>query len=117
ATASIRKNGKIIVVDTLDDAFKLVNDIAPEHLQLMIQNASDHTASVKHAGAIFLGNYSPEPLGVYMAGPNHTLPTSGTAKFASSLCVYDCMKKSNIIHYCEAALLKEAAYIEIIDSI
>src|SRR5699024_5911872 len=101
ATASIRKNGKIIVVDTLDDAFKLVNDIAPEHLQLMIQNASDHTASVKHAGAIFLGNYSPEPLGDYMAGPNHTLPTSGTAKFASPLGVYDFLKKSSIIHYSE----------------
>lgn len=114
ATASIQKNGKIIVVDTLDDAFELVNDIAPEHLQLMIQNASDHTASVKHAGAIFLGNYSPEPLGDYMAGPNHTLPTSGTAKFASPLGVYDFLKKSSIIHYSENALQQEANYIQTI---
>src|SRR5699024_10300276 len=89
ATAAIQKIGKIIVVDTLDDAFELVNDIAPEHLPLMIQNASDHTASLKHAGAIFLGNYSPEPLGDYMAGPNHTLATNGTAELASPLAVTD----------------------------
>src|SRR5699024_6021623 len=92
ATASIQKNGKIIVVDTLDDAFKLVNDIAPEHLQLMIQNASDHTASVKHAGAIFLGIYSLEALRDYMARHYHTISTSGNAKFASPLAVYNILK-------------------------
>ncbi|MBO1002349.1 histidinol dehydrogenase [Pseudogracilibacillus auburnensis] len=112
ATASIENNGQLIVVDSLQQAFTLVNDIAPEHLQLMIENATDHLADVKHAGAIFLGNYSPEPLGDYMAGPNHTLPTSGTAKFASPLGVYDFMKKSSIIRYSETALLKEASYIE-----
>lgn len=116
ATASIQNNGKIIIANSLDDAFSLVNDIAPEHLQLMIANASNHLADVKHAGAIFLGNYSPEPLGDYIAGPNHTLPTSGTARFASPLGVYDFMKKSSIIHYSEAALLKEAAHIETIAS-
>lgn len=112
AAASIENNGQLIVVDSLQQAFTLVNDIAPEHLQLMIENATDHLADVKHAGAIFLGNYSPEPLGDYMAGPNHTLPTSGTAKFASPLGVYDFMKKSSIIRYSETALLKEASYIE-----
>ncbi|MEI3613056.1 histidinol dehydrogenase [Pseudogracilibacillus sp. SO30301A] len=112
AQASIDNNGQIIVVDNMKEAFTLVNDIAPEHLQLMIENATDHLPDVKHAGAIFLGNYSPEPLGDYLAGPNHTLPTSGTAKFASPLGVYDFMKKSSIIRYSEAALLKEADYIE-----
>src|SRR5699024_9695326 len=81
AEASIENNGRIIIVRNLKEAFTLVNEIAPEHLQLMIENATDHLPSVKHAGAIFLGNYSPEPLGDYLAGPNHTLPTSGTAKF------------------------------------
>lgn len=114
AKVSIEQNGKIIVANSLEDAFDLVNDIAPEHLQLMIKNATNHLADVKNAGAIFLGNYSPEPLGDYMAGPNHTLPTSGTAKFASPLGVYDFMKKSSIIHYSETALQKEAAYIETI---
>ena len=116
ATASIQNNGKIIIANSLDDAFSLVNDIAPEHLQLMIANASNHLADVKHAGAIFLGHYSPEPLGDYIAGPNHTLPTSGTARFASPLGVYDFMKKSSIIQYSETALLKEAAHIETIAS-
>ncbi|MEI3604115.1 histidinol dehydrogenase [Pseudogracilibacillus sp. SE30717A] len=112
AQASIDSNGQIIVAETLEKAFLLVNEIAPEHLQLMIENATDHLPDVKHAGAIFLGNYSPEPLGDYLAGPNHTLPTSGTAKFASPLGVYDFMKKSSIIRYSEQALLKEADYIE-----
>ncbi|MGM8212520.1 histidinol dehydrogenase [Virgibacillus sp. W0430] len=104
AEASIRQNGRIIVVDSLQDAFHIVNEIAPEHLQLMIKNASDYVSYVRHAGAIFVGNYSPEPLGDYFAGPNHTLPTSGTARFASPLGVYDFMKKSSIIQYSEAAL-------------
>ena len=112
AEASIENNGRIIIVRNLKEAFTLVNEIAPEHLQLMIENATDHLPNVKHAGAIFLGHYSPEPLGDYLAGPNHTLPTSGTAKFASPLGVYDFMKKSSIIRYSEAALLKEADYIE-----
>lgn len=112
ASKSIANNGQIIVVANLKQAFTLVNEIAPEHLQLMIANATDHLPDVKHAGAIFLGNYSPEPLGDYIAGPNHTLPTSGTAKFASPLGVYDFVKKSSIIRYSETALLNEASYIE-----
>lgn len=112
ARTSIEQNGKIVVTENLEQAFQLVNEIAPEHLQLMLQNALEYIEQVKHAGAIFIGNYSPEPLGDYVAGPNHTLPTSGTAKFASPLGVYDFMKKSSIIHYSESALQKEAQYIE-----
>ncbi len=100
---SLSLNGKIIVVGTLQEAFKLVNELAPEHLQLMIENPMDKVQYVENAGAIFLGNYSPEALGDYMAGPNHTLPTSGTAKFSSPLGVYDFMKKSSIIHYSKEA--------------
>ncbi|MCZ2257841.1 histidinol dehydrogenase [Sporosarcina sp. G11-34] len=101
---SIRDNGRIIVVESLEEAFQLVNELAPEHLQLMIENPLEHMQSIQNAGAIFLGNYSPEALGDYVAGPNHTLPTSGTAAFSSPLGVYDFMKKSSIIHYTKQAL-------------
>lgn len=103
---SMDKNGNIIIVDSLDEAFSLVNKIAPEHLQLMTENPMEQINFVKNAGAIFIGNYSPESLGDYFAGPNHTLPTSGTAAFASPLGVYDFMKKSSIIHYSHDALRK-----------
>lgn len=105
---SIQHNGRIIRVETLDEAFQLVNDLAPEHLQLMIKNPLEQVANVRNAGAIFLGNYSPEALGDYLAGPNHTLPTSGTAAFSSPLGVYDFMKRSSIIHYSDHALQKVA---------
>ncbi|HEY4602428.1 MAG TPA: histidinol dehydrogenase [Cerasibacillus sp.] len=103
---SLEKNGRVIVVESLKEAFQLVNKIAPEHLQLMIKNPLERLSLVKHAGAIFLGNYSPEALGDYYAGPNHTLPTSGTAVFSSPLGVYDFIKKSSVIYYSEAALNK-----------
>lgn len=103
---SLEKNGRIIVVDSLKEALQLVNKIAPEHLQLMIENPMEKLPLVKHAGAIFLGNDSPEALGDYYAGPNHTLPTSGTAVFSSPLGVYDFLKKSSVIYYSEAALNK-----------
>lgn len=114
AQESINNFGQIIVCENLDEVFNIANLIAPEHLQLMIKDASDYIGHIKHAGAIFIGNYSPEVLGDYIAGPNHTLPTSGTARFASPLGVYDFMKKSSIIRYSEEALLKEADYIETI---
>lgn len=104
AKFSIENEGVIIVVDQLSEAFELVNSIAPEHLQLMFKNATEALPEIRHAGAIFIGNYSPEPLGDYLAGPNHTLPTSGTAKFASPLGVYDFTKKSSIIRYSKEAL-------------
>lgn len=101
---SLENFGRIILVETEAEAFELVNEIAPEHLQLMIEKASDKVALVKNAGAIFIGPYSPEALGDYVAGPNHTLPTSGTAIFSSPLGVYDFLKRSSIIHYTEDAL-------------
>lgn len=101
---SLENNGRIIVTESLDESFNLVNELAPEHLQLMIKDAPLHISDIRHAGAIFVGNYSPEPLGDYYAGPNHTLPTSGTAKFSSPLGVYDFVKRSSIIHYSKEAL-------------
>lgn len=101
---SIQNNGRIVRVQSLEEAYRLVNELAPEHLQLMIKNPMEKLPYIEHAGAIFLGNYSPEALGDYMAGPNHTLPTSGTAKFSSPLGVYDFMKKTSIIHYSKEAL-------------
>lgn len=105
---SLKQNGKIIVTANLQEAFLIVNELAPEHLQLMVENPNESLSSIKNAGAIFLGNYSPEPLGDYFAGPNHTLPTNGTAKFASPLGVYDFMKKSSIISYSKEALQQAA---------
>lgn len=101
---SISDNGRIILVESMEEAYEFVNEIAPEHLQLMVDNPMEQLPYIQNAGAIFLGNYSPEALGDYMAGPNHTLPTNGTAAFSSPLGVYDFMKKSSIIHYSEQAL-------------
>jgi histidinol dehydrogenase len=97
ARASIEKRGAIIVVEDLDEAARLMNEIAPEHLELMVENPFALLPSIKHAGAIFMGSYTPEPIGDYMAGPNHTLPTGGTAKFYSPLNVENFLKKSSII--------------------
>jgi histidinol dehydrogenase len=101
---SIKDNGRIIMVDSLEEAYELVNELAPEHLQLMIDNPLEQVQYIQNAGAIFLGNYSPEALGDYLAGPNHTLPTSGTATFSSPLGVYDFVKKTSIINYSKQAL-------------
>ena len=87
-------------------AIDLSNALAPEHLELAIRNPMERLDQVKHAGAIFLGHYSPEPVGDYMAGPNHVLPTSGTARFFSPLSVDDFVKKSSIIFYRKEALRK-----------
>lgn len=96
-TASLRTRGALIKVRDLDEALALVNRIAPEHLELSFDNAADWAGGVKHAGAIFIGRYTAEALGDYCAGPNHVLPTSGTARFASPLGVYDFQKRSSII--------------------
>ncbi len=97
ARESIQKRGAIIVVESLDEATILMNEIAPEHLELMVENPFELLPKIKHAGAIFMGAYTPEPIGDYMAGPNHTLPTGGTAKFYSPLNVENFLKKSSII--------------------
>lgn len=102
---SIDNQGAIFIVDSIDTAFKLVNEIAPEHLEIMLDNPLKFVPRVQNAGAIFLGEYSPEPLGDYFAGPNHTLPTSGTAKFSSPLGVDDFIKKSSLIYYEKNELL------------
>ncbi len=97
ARASIDKRGAVIITKDMDEAINLMNDIAPEHLEVVCQNAFDYLPKIKHAGAIFLGSYTPEPIGDYIAGPNHTLPTGGTAKFYSPLGVDNFIKKSSII--------------------
>lgn len=101
---SLTNYGKVILVENLEEAVELSNEIAPEHLELCVENPFDLLGKVENAGAIFLGNYSPEPLGDYLAGPNHVLPTSGTAKFYSPLSVDDFIKKSSIIYYNQKAL-------------
>lgn len=102
--SSIEDYGRIVLVDSLEEMYDFVNHLAPEHLQIMLENPIEHLGNIQHAGAIFLGEYAPEALGDYIAGPNHTLPTSGTAVFSSPLGVYDFMKKSSVIYYSKEAL-------------
>ena len=105
ARASIDNNGKIIVAENnLMLAIDIANEIAPEHLELCVDNPFDYLDKVKHAGSIFMGKYCPEALGDYFAGPNHTLPTSGTARFSSPLSVDDFIKKSQFTYYTADAL-------------
>lgn len=104
ARASIDNNGKIIVADDLSAAIEIANEIAPEHLELCVDNPFDYLDSIRHAGSIFMGKNCPEALGDYMAGPNHTLPTSGTAKFSSPLSVDDFVKKTQYTYYTKNAL-------------
>jgi len=104
ARESINRNGAIFIVPSLEEALKLSNKIAPEHLELHIKEPMNALDYVKHAGSIFLGPYAPEALGDYLAGPNHVLPTSGTARFFSPLSVDDFVKKSSFISYTEEAL-------------
>ena len=94
---SLRNHGALIQARDLGEAFEIVNYIAPEHLELSMQNPREHLPKIKHAGAIFLGKYTPESFGDYCAGPNHVLPTSGSARFASPLGVYDFQKRTSII--------------------
>lgn len=101
---SLKNYGAIIVVSTLEEAIKMANEIAPEHLEIVIDKPFDILGEIKNAGSIFIGEYSPEPLGDYMAGPNHVLPTSGTARFFSPLSVDDFIKKSSYIYYTSPAL-------------
>ena len=109
ARASIDNNGKIIVADNLDVAIEIANEIAPEHLELCVANPFDYLDSIRHAGSIFMGRNCPEALGDYFAGPNHTLPTSGTAKFSSPLSVDDFVKKTQFTYYTRDALADVAA--------
>ncbi len=104
ARASIDNNGKIIISDTLDAAFEIANELAPEHLELCVDNPFDCLDKIRHAGSVFMGRNCPEALGDYLAGPNHTLPTSGTAKFSSPLSVDDFIKKTQYTYFTKEAL-------------
>ena len=108
ARASIDNNGKIIVADSLDAAIEIANEIAPEHLELCVDAPFDYLDKIRHAGSIFMGRNCPEALGDYFAGPNHTLPTSGTAKFSSPLSVDDFIKKTQYTYYTRDALKRVA---------
>ena len=108
ARASIDQNGKIIVADDLKIAVEIANEIAPEHLELCVDNPFDYLDSIRHAGSIFMGRNCPEALGDYLAGPNHTLPTSGTARFSSPLSVDDFVKKTQYTYFTREALEKVA---------
>ena len=104
ARVSIDTNGKIIVAKNLEEVIAVSNKIAPEHLELMVDNPFDYLDKITNAGSIFMGRYCPEALGDYYAGPNHTLPTSGTARFSSPLSVDDFIKKTQYTYYTEDAL-------------
>ena len=108
ARASIDQNGKIIVAENLGQAIDIANEIAPEHLELCVDNPFDYLDSIRHAGSVFMGRNCPEALGDYFAGPNHTLPTSGTAKFSSPLGVDDFIKKVQYTYYTKDALSRVA---------
>ncbi|MBE6582680.1 MAG: histidinol dehydrogenase [Ruminococcaceae bacterium] len=104
ARTSIDNNGLIIVTSSIDVAIEIADEIAPEHLELSVDEPFSYLGKVKNAGSVFLGRYCPEALGDYFAGPNHTLPTSGTARFSSPLSVDDFVKKSQYIYYTKDAL-------------
>jgi histidinol dehydrogenase len=106
ASASIRDFGAIYVAETMDQAVDAVNELAPEHLEVMTEEPWEILPRIRHAGAIFLGEYSSEPVGDYFAGPNHVLPTNGTARFSSPLTVEDFTKKSSILSYSKSAMSK-----------
>ncbi|TCJ06444.1 histidinol dehydrogenase [Cytobacillus praedii] len=104
ARQSIENYGAIYVTETMEEAVQTVNRLAPEHLEIITENALSLIGQIRHAGAIFIGRFSPEPVGDYFAGPNHVLPTNGTARFSSPLSVEDFQKKSSIVFYSEKAL-------------
>ena len=112
ARAAIDDNGAIILVGDVDQAIRLANDFAPEHLELCVEGAFERLPQIRNAGSVFVGGYSPEALGDYFAGPNHTLPTMGTARFSSPLSVDDFVKKSQYIYYSKYALAEAAGDIE-----
>lgn len=104
ATAALKNFGGLVKVDSIETCFRLSNIMAPEHLEIQLDYALNYLRYVKHAGSVFLGHYTPESLGDYYAGPNHVLPTSGTAKFSSGLSVDDFVKKTTFLYYSKAAL-------------
>ena len=114
ARSSIDNNGAIILVSTTDEAINFANEYAPEHLELSVMKAFDYAQRVSNAGSVFIGEYSPEALGDYYAGCNHTLPTMGTAKFSSPLSVLDFVKTSQYIYYSREELMRASQDIEVL---
>jgi len=111
ASRSIADYGAIYITDTMEEAIETVNQLAPEHLEIITENAIELLGKIRHAGAIFIGRYSSEPVGDYFAGPNHVLPTNGTARFSSPLNVDDFQKKSSVIIYSQKAMVENGAKI------
>ncbi|NGM85343.1 histidinol dehydrogenase [Paenibacillus sp. 7124] len=111
ARASVDNYGAIIVVESLEEGISVVNRLAPEHLEIVVQDPMALTGAISNAGAIFLGPYSSEPVGDYFAGPNHIIPTNGTARFSSPVDVDDFIKKSSLIYYSKEALLRDGSTI------
>lgn len=114
ALASLKARGALIHVSSMDEAMSLVNRIAPEHLELSMDQPEQYLPRIRHAGAIFMGRYTSESLGDYCAGPNHVLPTAGTARFSSPLGVYDFMKRSSVIYCSEAGAREQGKYASIL---
>lgn len=106
ARTSVDNNGKIIIAESIEQAVEIANAVAPEHLEICVDNPFDYLDKVKNAGSVFLGKNCPEPLGDYFAGPNHTLPTNGTSRFSSPLSVDDYVKKTQFTYYTRKALAK-----------
>lgn len=112
AEISLTNEGAIVLVNSLEEAFELANALAPEHLEIQVENALQHLSKVKNAGSVFIGHHTPEAVGDYFAGPNHVLPTVGTARFSSGLSVDDFVKKTTYVYYSEKALRNAAPYVE-----
>ena len=108
ARVSIENQGVIYLTESLEQSIRTVNQLAPEHLEIIVQNPLEQLGKIRHAGAIFLGPYTTEPVGDYFAGPNHVLPTEGTARFSSPLSVDDFVKKSSVLSYSKEALVAQA---------
>ncbi|MBI5574699.1 MAG: histidinol dehydrogenase [Elusimicrobia bacterium] len=107
-TSKYKTQIKINRVQNMEQAVKIANEVAPEHIEIMTKNANKVSQKIRNAGAMFLGNYSPVAVGDYFAGPSHVLPTSGTSRFSSGLSVYDFLKSSSVIQYEKSALKKSA---------
>lgn len=105
ARASIENNGRTIIANSVDEMFDLMNEVAPEHLEIALDDAMTYLPKIKHAGSIFLGHFTSEPIGDYYVGTNHVLPTSGTARFYSALGVYDFVKRSQFTYYSQDAVV------------
>jgi histidinol dehydrogenase len=112
--ASLRDYGAILVVETLDEACALVNELAPEHVEIVTSDDEKIAEKIRHAGAIFFGSYTPEAVGDYLAGPNHVLPTSRTARFSSALGVYDFVKRTSLLRYSKDAFAEVAESVAVL---